>query len=146
MSQTNVFKDVAEFQERMGQPVTQGLSNVLSNDDGRKLAALRFDLIDEEFEELQDAMDNLTIALGREAVDTTELRAEVLKEAADLMYVVAGFCATFFSPEVAQQAFDRVQTSNMSKLWSDGSPRYREDGKIIKPPQYKKPDLTDLVS
>lgn len=50
-----------------------------------------------------------------------------------------------FSAEVLSEAFHRVHASNMSKLGGDGKPIRREDGKILKGPNYKTPDLTDLV-
>ena len=50
-----------------------------------------------------------------------------------------------YGEEVFMEAFARVHTSNMSKLDSNGNPILREDGKVMKGPNYKKPDLTDLV-
>lgn len=50
-----------------------------------------------------------------------------------------------FEEEVIDEAFIRVHKSNMSKLGDDGKPIFREDGKVLKGPNYKKPDLSDLV-
>ncbi|MGH0000093.1 hypothetical protein ACQU0X_08430 [Pseudovibrio ascidiaceicola] len=50
-----------------------------------------------------------------------------------------------FSLEVVREALVRVHASNMSKLGDDGKPLYREDGKVLKGPNYKAPDLSDLV-
>jgi predicted HAD superfamily Cof-like phosphohydrolase len=51
----------------------------------------------------------------------------------------------FYGDGVFMEAFDRVHNSNMSKLGADGKPIYREDGKVLKGPNYKAPDLSDLV-
>lgn len=50
-----------------------------------------------------------------------------------------------YGEEVFKEAFDRVHTSNMSKLDKNGNPILRDDGKVMKGPDYKKPDLTDLL-
>ena len=50
-----------------------------------------------------------------------------------------------YGDDVFMEAFDRVHQSNMSKLGADGKPIYREDGKVLKGPNYKKPDLSDLM-
>lgn len=51
----------------------------------------------------------------------------------------------FYGDDVFMEAFDRVHKSNMSKLGADGKPIYREDGKVLKGPNYKAPDLSDLL-
>jgi len=61
-----------------------------------------------------------------------------LKELADLVYVCYQYA------ESIDEALDRVHKSNMSKLDKDGKPIYREDGKVLKGPDYKPPDLSDL--
>ena len=50
-----------------------------------------------------------------------------------------------YGDDVFMEAFNRVHLSNMSKLGADGKPIYREDGKVLKGPNYKKPDLSDLM-
>lgn len=72
-----------------------------------------------------------------------KIKADLLKELCDLQYVLSGFVVAFNLK--FDEAFRRVHESNMSKLGDDGKPIYREDGKILKGPNYKKPDLTDLV-
>ena len=69
--------------------------------------------------------------------------AEALKELADLVYVCYQYAdnMNWFLDE----ALDRVHKSNMSKLDEDGHPIYRDDGKVLKGPNYKPPNLTDLV-
>lgn len=67
---------------------------------------------------------------------TMDEMAEAIKKAADKFG---------YSPEAINEATNRVHASNMSKLGDDGKPVRREDGKILKGPNYKAPDLTDLV-
>jgi len=68
---------------------------------------------------------------------------EMLKELADLVYVTYGFAATFGWD--LDEAVRRVHASNMSKLGVNGDVIYREDGKVLKGPNYEEPNLTDLV-
>jgi len=68
---------------------------------------------------------------------------EMLKELADLVYVTYGFAATFGWD--LDEAVRRVHASNMSKLGVNGDVLYREDGKVLKGPNYEEPNLTDLV-
>ena len=69
--------------------------------------------------------------------------AHLLKELADLVYVCYG-AAEAFGWDL-DEAFKRVHESNMSKLGADGKPIYREDGKVLKGPNYREPYLGDLV-
>jgi len=69
--------------------------------------------------------------------------AEALKELADLVYVCYQYAENMRWP--LDEALDRVHESNMSKLDEDGHPIYRDDGKVLKGPNYKPPNLTDLV-
>jgi predicted HAD superfamily Cof-like phosphohydrolase len=68
---------------------------------------------------------------------------DLLKELADLVYVTYGYAATFNWN--LDEAVRRVHASNMSKLDDEGDPIYREDGKVLKGPNYQEPDLTDLI-
>ena len=94
---------------------------------GSEKDMLRFNLLKEEYEEVLDA----------------NTPAHLLKELADTVYVTYGFAATFGWD--LDEAVRRVHASNMSKLGPDGKPIYREDGKVLKGPDYEEPDLTDLV-
>jgi predicted HAD superfamily Cof-like phosphohydrolase len=87
---------------------------------------LRKRLIEEEYEEF------------RESYERGDL-VNAFKELADLIYVVAGTGAAMGGDLDA--VFDAVQESNMSKLGRDGKPVRREDGKILKGPDYKEPDV-----
>ena len=91
---------------------------------------LRRRLIQEEYEEVIDAIDS-------------KKADEVLKELCDLVYVCIGFAITYgWSFDTA---FNRVHKSNMSKLDREGNPIYRYDGKVIKSDCYEPPKLSDLV-
>lgn len=92
--------------------------------------ALRYDLIKEELQELFEAMGEKDIV-------------EVADALTDILYVTYGAGHAFGIDLDA--CFDEVQRSNMSKLGEDGKPIYREDGKILKGPNYSEPDLTKFV-
>ena len=70
-------------------------------------------------------------------------RADCLKELADLVYVCAQYAENMDWD--LEQALRRVHESNMSKLGADGNPIRRDDGKVMKGPNYQPPNLTDLV-
>ena len=71
------------------------------------------------------------------------LEAEALKELSDLVYVCYQYAENM--GWLLDEALDRIHKSNMSKLDTEGNPIYREDGKVLKGPNYKPPTLTDLV-
>tara|TARA_R100001086_G_C11714977_1_gene225261 strand:- start:26 stop:403 length:378 start_codon:yes stop_codon:yes gene_type:complete len=121
---------VKEFNEAYGLPI----GSVDPYDEERKISPedaknvmLRRELIAEEYKELM----------------TAPYLDEVMKEACDLVYVVLGMFVEFGWD--FDEAFARVHESNMSKLGEDGKPIYREDGKVLKGPDFFKPDLTDLL-
>jgi len=93
-------------------------------------------LIVEEFKEFLEAEG----LLFRKNID---IESEALKELADLIYVCYQYAENM--GWLLDEALDRVHLSNMSKLDSNGKPIYREDGKVLKGPNYKPPTLTDLV-
>lgn len=135
------FDKTFEFNDSMGQPV--GKNIMVDSKDMDKLILLRMDLIREEVDELEDALIELEMGVYHHSHDQHELLAHLFKELADLQYVLSGFASTFGIP--LEDVFDRVHASNMSKLGEDGKPLYREDGKILKGPNYKEPDLSDIV-
>ena len=94
--------------------------------------AMQFRLIMEEYTEFRDAH------YDKETED-----AETLKELADLVYVCFQYAENLEWDLLT--ALKRVHESNMSKLGDDGKPIRRPDGKVLKGPNYKKPNLTDLV-
>ena len=115
---------VKDFANAMGQPLNQEW--MIQDTDN--LEIMRSKLIKEEYDEFCLEDEDPVVAL---------------KELADLVYVCYGYAATFGWN--LDEAVKRVHESNMSKLGDDGKPIYREDGKVLKGPNYKKPDLTDLV-
>ncbi|NBX51635.1 hypothetical protein EBT25_17305 [bacterium] len=93
-------------------------------------------LIVEEFKEFLDSENQLIMGL-------TINSADCLKELADLVYVCYQYAANLGWD--LDEALDRVHKSNLSKLDDNGNPIYREDGKVLKGPNYQPPNLTDLV-
>tara|TARA_Y100000996_G_scaffold403356_1_gene376249 strand:+ start:697 stop:978 length:282 start_codon:yes stop_codon:yes gene_type:complete len=93
-------------------------------------------LIVEEFKEFLEADSNMILMHPAD-------REACLKELADLIYVCAQYAENMDWD--IEQALRRVHQSNMSKLGDDGKPIKREDGKVLKGPNYQPPDLSDLV-
>lgn len=93
---------------------------------------LRIKLMSEELYELSDEL-----RIG--------ITPNLLKEGADLLYVLLGTFVSLGLGDQLIEAFKRVHESNLSKLGPDGKPIFREDGKILKGPNYQPPDLGDLV-
>lgn len=93
-------------------------------------------LIVEEFKEFLEAENQLLTGFVVNATDT-------LKELADLVYVCYQYAENLGWD--LDEALNRVHRSNMSKLGEDGEPIYREDGKVLKGPNYEPPNLSDLV-
>src|SRR5690349_3627558 len=96
----------------------------------RDLLRTRLNLIREEYDEVMDA------AFWND-------KENLLKELTDLVYVTIGTAITYGWD--FDTAFKRIHKSNMSKLDVEGKPIYRKDGKILKGPNYKSADLSDLV-
>tara|TARA_B100000287_G_scaffold84898_1_gene77536 strand:- start:301 stop:681 length:381 start_codon:yes stop_codon:yes gene_type:complete len=107
----------------------------LKNDPTPPVRKYQKDLIVEEFKEFLEA-DGMLFRHGR------NLKEECLKELADLVYVCYQYAENM--GWFLDEALDRVHKSNMSKLGKDGNPIYREDGKVLKGPNYAPPNLEDL--
>ena len=120
------FNKVGIFMKTFGQDVKSKPS--FSTD---KINKLRIDLIKEELDELKEAMDNNDLL-------------EVADALTDILYVTYGAGHAFGIN--LDKCFDEVQNSNMSKLNTNGEPIYNESGKVMKGPNYFKPDLTKFVS
>ena len=120
------FEKVKLFMKTFGQEVKTKAS--FSDDKTNKL---RLDLISEELEELKNAMQ------GKDLL-------EVADALTDILYVTYGAGHAFGID--LDKCFDEVQNSNMSKLGSDGKPIYNESGKVMKGPDYFKPDLSRFIS
>ena len=96
-------------------------------------------LIEEETKEFEEAATLLLYS-----PNDLSLQTEVLKELSDVVFVCYQFAAAFGLD--LDTAMQRVFDSNMSKLGKDGKPVYREDGKVLKGPDYKPPHLDDLIA
>ncbi len=102
----------------------------------RPARARQQNLIVEEFKEFLEAEGMLYLP-------SASNKAHCLKELADLVYVCYQYAANMGWD--LDEAMHRVHESNMSKLGKDGKPIYRDDGKVLKGPDYKPPNLEDLV-
>ena len=120
------FSKVGTFMKTFGQEVKTKPS--LSSE---KINKLRVDLIKEELEELTIAMNNKDLL-------------EVADALTDILYVTYGAGHAFGID--LDQCFEEVQNSNMSKLDKNGKPIYDDSGKVMKGPNYFKPDLSKFVS
>ncbi len=119
------FEKVGLFMKTFGQEVKTNPS--LSSD---KINKLRIDLIEEELEELKDAINKKDL---KETVDALT----------DILYVAYGAGHAFGVN--LDKCFEEVQNSNMSKLGEDGKPIYNENGKVMKGPNYFKPNLNQFL-
>ena len=119
------FQKVKIFMETFGQEVKSQPSF-----SSEKINNLRYNLIKEELDELKKAMDNKDLL-------------EVADALTDILYVTYGAGIAFGIN--LDKCFDQVQKSNMSKLGDDGKPIYNKAGKVMKGPNYFKPDLSKFV-
>ena len=120
------FNKVKTFMETFGQEVKTKPS--FSTD---KINSLRYDLIVEELEEFKIAIENKDLLEAADALT-------------DILYVTYGAGHAFGID--LDKCFEEVQNSNMSKLGGDGKPIYNNSGKVMKGPQYFKPDLTKFIN
>ena len=119
------FEKVGIFMKTFGQDVKQ--SSSFSTD---KINKLRVSLIKEELDELIEAMNKKDLA-------------EVADALTDILYVTYGAGHAFGIN--LDDCFEEVQSSNMSKLAKDGRPIYNDKGKVMKGPNYFKPDLNKFI-
>ena len=120
------FSKVGIFMKTFGQEVKDKPS--FSTD---KINKLRFDLIKEELDEFKEALDHKDLL-------------EVADALTDILYVTYGAGHAFGIN--LDKCFEEVQNSNMSKLDKNGRPIYNESGKVMKGPNYFKPDLSKFVN
>ena len=119
------FNDVKVFMKTYGQEIKDKAS--FPND---KIIKLRLDLINEEIKELQEAINNKDLV-------------EIADALTDILYVTYGAGHSFGIN--LDKCFSEVQRSNMSKLGTDGKPIYNESGKVMKGPNYFKPNLKQFI-
>ena len=108
----------------------------LKNSADRQTRGVQHKIIVEEFREFLEA-EGMLFMHGRNHQE------HALKELADLVYVCYQYAENM--GWLLDEALNRVHISNMSKLGEDGKPIYRDDGKVLKGPNYKLPELSDLV-
>ena len=119
------FEDVKIFMETFGQIV-----RTKPQFPDEKTMQLRFDLINEELKELEQAMKKKDLK-------------EIADALTDILYVTYG--AGFAYGINLDKCFREVQRANMSKLGDDGKPIYNEKGKVMKGPNYSEPNLKEFV-
>jgi|TARA_B110000259_G_C13857051_1_gene339246 predicted HAD superfamily Cof-like phosphohydrolase len=119
------FKSVKNFMQTFGQEIKTS-----AEFPNKKIVNLRYELIKEELEELNQAIKDKDLK-------------EVADALTDILYVTYGAGHAFGID--LDKCFDEVQKSNMSKLGLNGKPIYNEAGKVMKGPNYFKPDLNKFI-
>jgi predicted HAD superfamily Cof-like phosphohydrolase len=109
-----------------------GVSEEMKADLGTQKNNLRFELMKEENEEYLEAVQNNDIV-------------EIADALGDILYILCGTILEHGLQHKIEAVFDEIQRSNMSKLGEDGKPIYREDGKVIKGPNYFKPNFEAIL-
>lgn len=109
-----------------------GVSQEMRADLGQTKNQLRFNLMDEENKEYLEAATNNDLV-------------EVADALGDMLYILCGTILEHGMQHKIEEVFNEIQRSNMSKLGEDGKPIYREDGKVLKGPNYFKPDIASIL-
>lgn len=125
----NKIKAVKQFHESFG----LGVSQEMKADLGKQKNLLRFNLMDEENKEyLEAASENNMV--------------EVADALGDMLYILCGTILEHGMQYKIEEVFNEIQRSNMSKLGADGKPIYRADGKVLKGPNYFKPNIAEILN
>ena len=124
----NELNSVAEFHNAFRIAMTDEPTIDLPSD----IVKLRFNLMKEENEEYLEAVENNDMI-------------EVADALGDMLYILCGTILSHGMQHKIQEVFEEIQRSNMSKLGEDGKPIYREDGKVLKGPNYFKPNIKDIL-
>jgi predicted HAD superfamily Cof-like phosphohydrolase len=119
---------VLEFHTSFG----LGVSNEMKGDLGKNKNELRFNLMKEENEEYLEAVQNNDLTETADALG-------------DMLYILCGTILEHGLQHKIEEVFEEIQRSNMSKLDHDGKPIYREDGKVMKGPNYFKPNFETIL-
>lgn len=122
------LKAVEEFHTAFG----IGVSHVTKPSLGPGINMLRYNLMKEENDEYLEAVQNNDMI-------------EVADALGDMLYILCGTILEHGLQHKIEAVFDEIQRSNMSKLGEDGKPIYREDGKVMKGPNYSKPDFSKIL-
>ncbi|WP_276167681.1 nucleoside triphosphate pyrophosphohydrolase family protein [Zobellia alginiliquefaciens] len=109
-----------------------GVSQTMRADLGEAKNLLRFNLMDEENNEYLEAAKNDDLV-------------EVADALGDMLYILCGTILEHGMQHKIEEVFNEIQRSNMSKLGADGKPIYREDGKVLKGPNYFKPNISEIL-
>ncbi len=109
-----------------------GFSEIPKSDLGESKNILRFNLMKEENEEYLEAAQNNDLI-------------EIADALGDMLYILCGTIIEHGLQHKIEAIFDEIQRSNMSKLDHNGKPIYREDGKVMKGPNYFKPDFSKII-
>lgn len=109
-----------------------GVSNTMKADLGKEKNLLRFNLMDEENKEYLEAAKNGDMV-------------EVADALGDMLYILCGTILEHGMQYKIEEVFEEIQRSNMSKLGANGKPIYREDGKVLKGPNYFKPKIEEIL-
>jgi predicted HAD superfamily Cof-like phosphohydrolase len=109
-----------------------GVSDTMRADLGSEKNQLRFNLMAEENKEYLEAANNNDII-------------EVADALGDMLYILCGTILEHGMQHKIEAVFEEIQRSNMSKLGHDGKPIYREDGKVLKGPNYVKPNIQSVL-
>ena len=128
MSLIDKINKVKEFHEAFGIQNNEAPTTALSKEE----IQLRHDLIKEENEEYLEA------ALNGDIV-------EIADALGDQLYILCGTMLKHGFQHKMEEVFDEIQRSNMSKFGADGKPIHREDGKVMKGPNYFKPDIKSIL-
>ena len=119
---------VKEFHTSFG----LGVSYEMKGDLGEQKNRLRFNLMKEENEEYLESVQNNDLI-------------EIADALGDMLYILCGTILEHGLQHKIEEVFDEIQRSNMSKLGEDGNPIYREDGKVMKGPNYFKPSFENIL-
>ena len=122
------INSVKEFHTAFG----IGYSESIKGDLGENKNRLRFNLMKEENEEYLEAVQNNDVV-------------EIADALGDMLYILCGTIIEHGLQHKIEAVFDEIQRSNMSKLGEDGKPIYREDGKVMKGPNYFKPNFEEIL-
>jgi predicted HAD superfamily Cof-like phosphohydrolase len=124
----NNLNAVALFHKTFG----MGVSKILKANLGADTNKLRFNLMDEENKEYLEAAENNDLV-------------EVADALGDMLYILCGTILEHGMQYKIEEVFNEIQRSNMSKLGANGKPIYREDGKVLKGPNYFSPNIKEIL-
>lgn len=132
LKQNNTMKKRLAAVHKFHSTFGLGIEEAPKADLGEAKNLLRFNLMKEENEEYLEAANNNDLT-------------EVADALGDMLYILCGTILEHGMQHKIEEVFDEIQRSNMSKLGADGKPVYREDGKVLKGPDYFKPNIKKIL-